>query len=248
VRILPQRVVHTDEEIRQLQRECNRTAGAAIGSQAARLIVEGLGGEYAAFECDNLGQLRGGGRRTGLRVTERGIGRLAGQTGLPAIPHDRAQEAEIGGRQRAPIRGDDACCRTGEPRDGVGIAVVGIIYGRDGELCSRRDRQADPDQTPVNQQLVSQLLGGEGRNVVARARGAVDYAKDRVGACARCKARGNVRCADGPAILRLVAAEAGSSIGSEILEERHDAVVILRERRNRHESCRGIEQRHLLPA
>ena len=64
--ILPERIVHADVEIRQLQRQRNRSAGAAVGGEVARLIVEGLGGEYAALECDDLGQLRGGRRRTAL--------------------------------------------------------------------------------------------------------------------------------------------------------------------------------------
>ena len=53
--ILPQRIVYADEEIRELQRQRNRPAGAAVGGEVARLIVKGLGGEYAAFECDDLG-------------------------------------------------------------------------------------------------------------------------------------------------------------------------------------------------
>ena len=161
-------------------------------------------------------------------VAQRGIGRLAGQTGFAAIPHDRAQESEIGGWQRAPVGGDDTRRRAGKAGDGIGIAVVGIIHGRDGELRVRRNRQADSDQTLVDQQFVGFLFGGECRDIVARTRGAVDQPEDRVGTAACRKAGGNVGCADGPAILRLVAAEAGSAIGSEILEER----IVGRERRS----------------
>ena len=129
------------------------------------------------------------------------------------------EEAEIGGRQRTPVRGDDARCRAGEPGDGIGIAIVGIIHVRDDELRIRRDRKADPDQTLVGQQFVGLLFGGGGRDIVARTGGAVDDAEDRIGAAMLVrKAAGNVDCCRQPlTVLRLVAANAGSAIGPEIL-------------------------------
>ena len=52
-----------------------------------------------------------------------------------------------------------------------------------------------------------------------RTRGAIDQAKDRISAGARREALCNVSCAHAPAILRLVAGEAGSPIRSEVLEK-----------------------------
>src|SRR6185437_5313715 len=54
--ILPQWVVHADEEegIGELQRQRNRPTCASIVRQVFRFLVEGLGGEQAGFERDDL--------------------------------------------------------------------------------------------------------------------------------------------------------------------------------------------------
>src|SRR6185437_7536318 len=75
------------------------------------------------------------------------------------------------------------------------------------------------DQALIDQELVGFLFGGEARDVVARARRAVDHAEDRIGAAACGKALGDTGGADGPAALRLMACEAGPAVGPEVLEE-----------------------------
>jgi hypothetical protein len=64
------------KKVRQLQRQSDRPAGAAAVSQITRPIVRRLGGEYAAFERDDLGKLRSGRRRLGLGMSKRGVRRL----------------------------------------------------------------------------------------------------------------------------------------------------------------------------
>ena len=157
-----------------------------------------------------------------LGVPERRVLGLALEAGLAAVPHERGQELEIGGRQRAPVDREGGVGRVGEAGHRTGVATVRIDHLRHLELQDRRirHRQADPDQALVDQQRIGLPPGGRRRDIVARTGGAVDQAEDRIGAAALREARRDAGRAHGPARLRLMAAEAGPSVGAEILEER----------------------------
>src|SRR5262249_43543096 len=97
---------------------------------------------------------------------------------------------------------------------------VRIVDRSDGELRAGRQRQADADQALLDEKLIGARFGGRRRDVVGRAGGAVDQAEDRIVAAACGKALGDTLRADTPAVLRLMAGEARSAVGAEILEER----------------------------
>jgi len=155
-----------------------------------------------------------------LRVPERRVLGLAREAHLAAVPHDRAEEAEIGGRQWAPVDRHEAGRLAGEAGHRVRGATVWVTDRRHLEFERIGHGQADADQALADQQRVGLPFGGERRHIRARTGGAVHQAEDRIPAAALRKARRDAGRTHGPARLRLMAAETGSPIAAEILEER----------------------------
>jgi len=89
---------------------CLQSDGAArrpVGIEIFRRLIHVLGCEEPAFEIYNLLLLRRRWRRVRLGVTECCVHRLTEQAGFTPIPHDGAQETQIGRRQRAAVNRDD---------------------------------------------------------------------------------------------------------------------------------------------
>ena len=95
-RIFSEGVVDADKETGKLSLQVDRAAGGPIRIEILGAVVKTLGCEDAAFEIDNFLLLRSGGSRIRLCVTECCVHRLTGQVGLTSIPHDCAQEIQIG--------------------------------------------------------------------------------------------------------------------------------------------------------
>ncbi len=66
-----------DADVERLVRELARTAGGVIVAEIAGVGVLPLRGRQAELEVDDLLQLRVARRRRPLRMTQRGVGRLA---------------------------------------------------------------------------------------------------------------------------------------------------------------------------
>ena len=88
------------------------------------------------------------------------------------------------------------------------------------ELQRGRQSKEYSDQSFSNQQLIGFALGSDRRDVIGRTRGAVDQAKQGIGAFAVFEPIVNARRADGPSVLWLMTGETGTPIGAQILEER----------------------------
>ena len=159
------------------------------------------------------------------------VDRLVREAWLPAIPHDGGQKSQVRRRQRSAINRHDAGGRTvraevGEAGNRIGVASVWIGDGNNSILCRRTggwhgcgNLQSDSNQSLLQQKTVSRNFRGHGRDIGVRARGAIDQAKDRIGALAGVEARLHARGADGPAGLRLMAGEASTVVGAEICKE-----------------------------
>ncbi len=152
-------------------------------------------------------------------MTERRIDRLLEEIGLASIPHDRAEETQICGRQRPPIDRHDPALGAGQTRRGIGVAPIRVRHFIDLKFHRRLHRQPDSDQPLGSDQAVGRALRVRGRHIGRGARGAVDKAEQRIVGI-RVKPRLRVLCAESPAILRFVAGEAGAPVAPEILEER----------------------------
>ena len=101
--ILSEWIVDADKETGKLSLQVDRAAGGPIRIEILGAVVKTLGCEDAAFEIYNFPLLRRGGRRIRLRVTECCVYRLTGQVGLTSIPHDCAQETQVGRGKRAAV-------------------------------------------------------------------------------------------------------------------------------------------------
>jgi hypothetical protein len=104
------------------------------------------------------------------------------------------------------------------------------------ELQRGRQPKEYSDQSFSNQQLIGFALGSDRRDVIGRTRGAVDQAKQGIGALAVFEPIVNARRADGPSILWLMTGETGTPIGAQVLEE-----CVVRRRR----ATAGLEGRDL---
>ena len=164
-------------------------------------------------------------------MRERGIDRLIAKAGIEidsgrrfaAVPHDGAIEDDVGRwqwpavhRQHADSLGRRLLDDTGGR---IGVATVRVLDRRDGEFGGGRDGETDADQAVLYQQPIGFLFFAQRRDIVAGAGGAVDQAEDRIRAGAVLEPLGDIVRAHAPAVLRLMAGEAGPPISSQILEE-----------------------------
>src|SRR5262249_26505811 len=218
-RIEPDRVVDADEEVGELPRQRGRAAGGAVGGQAPGLVVEHLRGEDAGLELDDLSHLSCGRRILALSVDQRRVDRLALEAGLAAVPHARAEEPEVGTRQRPTINRDNPGRRAGQAGVGVGRAVVGIVHVRTFELGVGGNLHPDPDQAGVGKQLVGLLPLRRGAPGVGGAGGAAAQPKEWLRPATLREPSLYPGRADAPSLLRLMAAQAGPAVGSEVLKE-----------------------------
>ena len=129
---------------------------------------------------------------------------------LAAVRHHRAQELEVGRRQRAP-----------EERQLAGAGVAVRIIDRDQfelRVHWSGDADADTNQALPEQHAVgrSELRASTHRH---RARSSRRWSEDRIRAPGGIEARPHVGWRDRPAGARLVAAHTGATVGPQVLEE-----------------------------
>ena len=225
-----------DAEVADLALQERRPAAAAVHREAAGVVVAHLRRREAHCEGDDGLALRRADRRRGLGVAERGAVRLIDEVevqaretgrgvedaaaassvaeGLAAVPHHGAEEAQVGRRQRPPEQR-----KLGRRREAVGVVDLDQL-----ELGIGRNRQADPNDAAREQHAVRLLARRPRRDIGVGRVGAVDEAKDRVGAVRGLEALANAARRDRPAFGSLVARAARAAVGAEAGEERAAAV------------------------
>ena len=140
--------------------------------------------------------------------------------GLPSIPHDRAQEAEIRRRERPPEHRGFRQRRA---------AIVRVVHVRDGELRVRRDRQADADETLRQQEAERRTALARRGNVGVLTGRSVVGAENGIASARLLESLADSGRRDRPGLIRLVTGETAPPVRSQALEKR----VVLVER-----SCR----------
>ena len=188
-----------------------------------------LGAEEAEFEIHDSLLLGERGRFGGLGVTVGSVDRLLHQVGgeigheggfavqrvgagFATVEHDGAEEAQVGGGQRAAIDGDGLLARGGVGDDG---AAVWVVNGFDGELRVGRHREEDADHSALEEQaVVGGIAGGPGGAIRA-----VDGGEERIFAVREGEAGADVLNAEAHGVAGLVAGAAGAAVGAEALEE-----------------------------
>ena len=185
-------------------------------------MVVGLGREDFCFEINDLLDLlrcrwlalsvAGGGIDGLMREVKGDWLKLAGRVfeSFAAIPHDRAEEGQIGGGQRTTVFGDGA--RAG--------AAIGIVIVEHGEFGGGRNRHFHSDESFGQQQIVRLAAGVFRGNVLHGATGAVIGAEDGIGAMGQVETHLNVRRDHRPGVAGLVAGDAAAAVGAQVLEER----------------------------
>ena len=133
--IYPERIVYADKEISHLRREVDRAAFGIVAGEELGFVIEDLRREDTLLEGDNLGHL--------VRVwaaRRPAHGRRVASTAwffrseARGRPHDRAQEADIGGRHGTPVHRENAHGWLTTPVAGLVLHAVGIVDGCDGEF------------------------------------------------------------------------------------------------------------------
>ena len=232
--VADQRVV--DAEVRGDAGEEGRPAVGAVHREPAGAVVLLLCREQAHLEVDDRVALRRRQRRRSLRVPQGGGVRLVGEVevqgrearrrseqavgrrriaeGLAAVPHHRAEEAQVGRRQRAPEQR-----QLGRAREPVRVVDLDEL-----ELRRRRNADADADQALLEQHAVRLLALVPGRDVGQRRVRAVDEAKHRIHPLRLLEALAQALGRDRPAFLRLMAGHATAPVAAELAEERIAAI------------------------
>ncbi len=229
-----QRIV--DAEVVHLVRQERRAAVRAVGGEAAGVVVAHLRRGEAHLERDDGLALRGRQRRRALGVRDDGGVRLVDEVevlrreagggagdavgaggvleGLAAVPHHGAEEADVGGGQRA-----------AEQRQlGGGRVAVRIVDARELEVRAGRNRQPDADHAVLEQHAVGLLARGPRGHVGAGRVGAVHQAEDRILAVGGLEALAHAVRRDRPALVGLVARLARAAVAAQAGEERVLAV------------------------
>src|SRR5215831_14270184 len=145
--------------------------------------------------------------------------RLLIKTLLTAIPHQRAQKAEIGRGQWAAVHRHDPGGGARQPGGGVRVAAVRIVDHPDRIFWIGRQRNADSDQALGEQQGIRAGPGAQSRHVIGWAGGTINKPKEGIQAAASLKARLDVWGADSPAVLGLMARHTSTPICPQIGEE-----------------------------
>jgi hypothetical protein len=135
---------------------------------------------------------------------------------LPPVPHDGAEEAEVGGRQRSAEEGELVIVRI------VGGVAVRIIDDDKRELRGGGVGHGDAhaDETFGQQHAVRLAPRSERRDVGERRIGSVIDPEDRVGAAGRGEARLDAGRAHRHVVVGLMAGDAPPPIDAQVEEER----------------------------
>ena len=112
------------EDLRSEYTRRQRHVSAEIRSEGVR----------APFETNDLPLLLGARLQAPLRMPESRVDGLAEEAWLASVPHNRAQEAEIGSWQRAAVNRYYARRLARQTCDRVRIAGVRIVHTNDLEL------------------------------------------------------------------------------------------------------------------
>ena len=189
-----------------------------MGVQAAGAVVVGLRGEQSELEVHDLLELRGR-RRGALSMAGRRIRSLRQQIrpnrltlhGLASVPHHRAQEAKVRGRQRPSKHR-----RLGQRR----ATVVRIVGVHDLEFGILGHGEADADQAFRQELTVGAASSTQGRDVGALAVRPIVGPEHRIAAVGFVEAVAKFFRRDRPCLRRSMTAEAGPPVRAEVLEER----------------------------
>src|SRR5207253_886142 len=197
----------------------DRAARSPIGIEILRRVIHALGCKEAVFEIYNLLLLRGRWRRIRLCVAECCVHRLAEQTGFTPIPHDRAQEPQVGRGKRAPVNRDDPARWAELAGSRVCIAIIGGAHEGDVQFSSCGKWKPNSKQSLAQQQAVGLQLVLQRRDVRGGTINSIDEAEYWIVAGTRVKSVLHTLGADRPGGLRLMAGEACAPIGSKVLKK-----------------------------
>src|SRR5262245_27490134 len=145
----------------------------------------------------------------------------AEQAGFTPIPHDRAQETQVGRGKRTAVNRNYPARGAEQAGSRVRIAIVGVVYDADLEFSVCGNWKPNSNQTFAQQQAVCLQLVLQRRDVGVGTISSIDEAEYWIvtGTCV--KSVLHTLCADRPGCLRLVAGEASAPIGSKILKKMH---------------------------
>ncbi len=212
-----------------LLREVIGAALRTVDIEKTGLEIRGLGAVKAQFEIHDPLLLGERGWLGGLGVTVGSIDRLLHQVrsevghegsftiqrvgaGFATVEHDGAEEAQVGGGQRAAVDGDGLLAGGGVGDDG---AAVWVVNSFDCELRAGRHREEDPNHSALEEQaVVGGITGGPSGAVRA-----VDCGEEWILAVGEEEASTDVLNAEAHGVAGLVAGAAGAAVGAEALEE-----------------------------
>ena len=142
------------------------------------------------------------------------LDRLTGRS-LPAVPHHRTEEPEVGGWQRTAVH------RDARERTPAAVWIVDIDHV---ELRALRNLEADADHSSGQQQAERVASPASRRHVRTGTIRSVVDAEDRIESVGRVEPFAKFGRSDAPRLRRPMAGEAAPPVDAEFLEERVAAI------------------------